>query len=614
MVAMKPIIVVLIVGILSIVSVVCASHPDLPTIFYGNVIQEDNSPAEGVPVTATWTTHDGSKTSRRVTSLTRKEAEDRSSPELAGYYLFTEGFVSAAKGTTITIDVAGVEKRIPAQPGLSSVHIPTVTVGHAPLESTGRGAIPDNPRVSDREALPRVPTSVFGTLKDHRGKPKPEVRVTATWTDEKGMTHTVETETLTEKEARELGDPSLEGYYMFNKGEIPAPFDSEINITFEEKQTQTIRARPGEIIEATEKPHIIKGKKLYDKNDPISLEHTRTSIVSRAGTFTRRAGTSLVTVGKHAIAYWYLISILPAALLVFYSVQQRGHIKRKIKQMIRENAQGHITKEIRRACQTKLSTLMTRHLISVQHHEKLRTVLDTMVNEEVEAVLVLKGTVPTGMISERSLLQTVMLHPDDWQHLSVDHAAQSAIVVAEPKDTVSHAITESLRLNTRWILVARNNTVEGIITHTNILQHLRQLRFSLSEASFPRVERATSKRVLIEERTCAADAALKKLVQTSYTAILIDSSKGVGGIVTDRDFINLLHKNPDLLHTYRLEQLMTAQVNTITPGTSIIDAVGHMTTRHCKQLPVVVQSQLKGILTESKTVRTLYKFLYITQI
>ena len=67
-----------------------------------------------------------------------------------------------------------------------------------------------------------LPTNLYGRTVDEKGKPIPGEIVTVEWTDVLGINHTDTTYTLSKKEAKDLGNQKLEGYYMFNKGKIKA--------------------------------------------------------------------------------------------------------------------------------------------------------------------------------------------------------------------------------------------------------------------------------------------------------------------------------------------------------------------------------------------------------
>ncbi|MBA4353179.1 MAG: hypothetical protein C0409_00665 [Novosphingobium sp.] len=66
-----------------------------------------------------------------------------------------------------------------------------------------------------------------------------------------------------------------------------------------------------------------------------------------------------------------------------------------------------------------------------------------------------------------------------------------------------------------------------------------------------------------------------------------DGESGVAGIFSERDMMRCLHKHGEAALHMKVRDMMTAPVITITPQTSVLEALALMTQRRFRHLPVV---------------------------
>ena len=270
-----------------IINPVLAIQPSLPTYFYGKVMNSDSSPAEDITVTATFIDNNNMVRTTTTKTLTSDENKD-----LVGYYFFNDGYVQAKEGTQISVEVSGVVINIMANPGRPAMDIGKIFLGAktsefqshdqktgetasqdstssglpptttttptseqptAPLQGTTTTEAPVQPESAQRppidtptdsnfqgttpqiksdssNQLPKHSITMYGQLLDEDGEPIGEEEITLEWVDENGIKHKTTTSTLSKKEAKKLGDKSLEGYYIFNEGDMVVKSDSSVEI------------------------------------------------------------------------------------------------------------------------------------------------------------------------------------------------------------------------------------------------------------------------------------------------------------------------------------------------------------------------------------------------
>ena len=84
--------------------------------------------------------------------------------------------------------------------------------------------------------------------------------------------------------------------------------------------------------------------------------------------------------------------------------------------------------------------------------------------------------------------------------------------------------------------------------------------------------------------------------------VVVNSSKKVVGIVTERDIIEKVNARDKLASRVRIEDIMTSKVITIDANALIDDAVYLMVKHRIKKLPVLDNNELIGIITSTDIV------------
>ncbi|HXF56935.1 MAG TPA: CBS domain-containing protein [Actinomycetota bacterium] len=92
-----------------------------------------------------------------------------------------------------------------------------------------------------------------------------------------------------------------------------------------------------------------------------------------------------------------------------------------------------------------------------------------------------------------------------------------------------------------------------------------------------------------------ADAA-KVLREHRISSVVVKADGGVSGIVTERDFVNLIADGLDPAAT-RIGDRMTRDVATVESRTDIAEAAKLMADRRIRHLPVVDRGELVGIIS-----------------
>ncbi len=108
--------------------------------------------------------------------------------------------------------------------------------------------------------------------------------------------------------------------------------------------------------------------------------------------------------------------------------------------------------------------------------------------------------------------------------------------------------------------------------------------------------------------TIAPAATVRELLATlaeHNVGALVVSADGdrVDGIVSERDVVRRLADGPEVLDS-TVDSIMTTDVHVCEPGDSLDDLMRQMTVRRIRHVPVVVDGQLRGLVSIGDAVKT----------
>ncbi|MDQ6874832.1 MAG: CBS domain-containing protein [Actinomycetota bacterium] len=98
-------------------------------------------------------------------------------------------------------------------------------------------------------------------------------------------------------------------------------------------------------------------------------------------------------------------------------------------------------------------------------------------------------------------------------------------------------------------------------------------------------------------------AARRMGLQQTGSLLIMDENELVG-IVTERDVMKAVARGLDVEHT-PVSEIMTRDVSTVGPNTSLHEAARHMAARWIRHLPVVDQGRVVGVVSQRDLVGVL---------
>lgn len=97
---------------------------------------------------------------------------------------------------------------------------------------------------------------------------------------------------------------------------------------------------------------------------------------------------------------------------------------------------------------------------------------------------------------------------------------------------------------------------------------------------------------------------LSLLAEHGVGALVVSrDGRAVDGIVSERDVVRRLHADGERLLDATVAQIMTSEVHTCTPQDHVNDLMRTMTDARVRHIPVVVDGELRGIVSIGDVVK-----------
>ncbi len=190
---------------------------------------------------------------------------------------------------------------------------------------------------------------------------------------------------------------------------------------------------------------------------------------------------------------------------------------------------------------------------------------------------------------------------------SIMSIASTNVVTVPPTMSIKSAAETMTKYRFRRLPVVDPGTgrLLGIIGSSDIIDFLgggekAKLLTQKYEGNFlAAINEPVSEIMVNDVVTLTTDASVEDALSTILKSriggvLVVDEDEIVRGIVTERDFVNLIAGKKTGITA---EQAMTQKVITATPGTTLGDAAKIMVRNSFRRLPVVSQDFLEGILT-----------------
>ena len=237
----------------------------------------------------------------------------------------------------------------------------------------------------------------------------------------------------------------------------------------------------------------------------------------------------------------------------------------------------------------KLKDIAKKENLFIQSSATLGSLVALMNINRKGVVVILEGTHPVGIITERDVVER--LYEGIRIEEKVKEYANKSLVVTMGDRTVGYALNLTLENNIRRVVVVDDSdNFIGVVTQQDLLKYLEEDFYRLT-IKVKHILKKIEKLLYITPGESLKDV-LKIMVTNRISSVpVIEDGKPVG-IISEKDILKLAADNVPL--TSRVDTCMTSPVDTATLDSLLVEVVEVMNYKNIRRL-VVVDSEGRAI-------------------
>ena len=191
--------------------------------------------------------------------------------------------------------------------------------------------------------------------------------------------------------------------------------------------------------------------------------------------------------------------------------------------------------------------------------------------------------------------------------------AKGQVVMVAPTTPIYDAIQIMAKKGFRRLPIANPGTkhLEGIVTATDIIDYLgggkkfeiikQKHGGNLFKAINEPIKLIMTQKVVSIRTNAKISEAIEKMKESNLGGLpVVNEKNSVKAIITERDIANLI---PEKISSIKIRQIMSEQVVTALPTTTIFETAKTMATEGFRRLPIVSEGKLMGIITAMDIIR-----------
>ncbi|MFH1642768.1 MAG: CBS domain-containing protein [Nanoarchaeota archaeon] len=638
---------------------VFGDQPSLPTLVYGYVVNPDGTPAEGVTVTAKYT--DGLGDENTITTKTLTIEENK---EYAGHYFFNQGYLQAKPDTDIIIEVGGAKRYVKSSPGSDSISVEPVVINPAdvsgettskspwwaPWKADGEGlgsgsgggsgsglgggsgsgsgggggtdSVDDvtedygaNADFNDSfehnsdinggmnqndhgdikwesvdEGEISIPSETFtedtdyitGEILDDLGNPVPDEEITAEWTDDSDVKHK---ETIkTTKRGRPLQNRSSGGAFRF----------------------ANIKPKPNTKIQLKTRDNLVIKTEIREVTTALSTLNFQTNMETNAV-----LNESTVVQDEVKRNVWIsLIAVIFIILIILFFYRKR--IKKRMKLLEEKMQVNKIVKAVFQMRSLKAEEFMTKKIVKINKFNSLLQGVDKLVSENLNSLIVGGDSGPPGLITQRDIIRNLNFQEKNFEKIKLAEIMSLPLKTIDSRLSYSQVIAYALKNNLTKMPVVKNKKLAGIITLTDLAIEFNKFvsKNTVRTPDIPTINDIISDNLLIANENENMVDSIRLMVQNDANCVLITNSQNeVVGILSEKDFIEELFKNPFNVDKLDVKQVVYRNFFSIRPETDLFEVNKILLDKNIKRVVIMQGKELLGVVTLLDVVKAIDLFI-----
>jgi len=191
--------------------------------------------------------------------------------------------------------------------------------------------------------------------------------------------------------------------------------------------------------------------------------------------------------------------------------------------------------------------------------------------------------------------------------------AKSPAITITPTTPIYGAIQIMVKEGFRRIPIANPGTkvLEGIVTAVDIIDYLgggkkfeiiqQKYRGNFFKAINQPIKIIMTRNIISVQATAKVSEAIELMKENNIGGLpVVDDENRIKGIITERDIVNFF---VNLISGIKVAQLMSENVVTALPKTTIFEAEKTMVTQGFRRLPIISEGKIIGIITAMDIIR-----------
>ena len=250
----------------------------------------------------------------------------------------------------------------------------------------------------------------------------------------------------------------------------------------------------------------------------------------------------------------------------------------------------------------RLKEIFTATVVSVSPATSVSQAIGIMGRKNISCIVILEENKPIGIFTERNVVRFTAQRGPAFDDCEIRELMSSPVLTAD-KDTDIYTAFNLLETNNirRLVVVDHDNRVAGVVTQSDVIEHLGVEYFvELKKASqiMTRVLSTISKDITVYQ-------ALTEMANKSISCLIVVQHDRPVGILTERDVGKLLVDYGDISQL-KVEEVMSSPARTASPDTSVHEVAKIMQRENIRRVVVIDKAgKTLGLITQSDIIKGL---------
>jgi len=118
----------------------------------------------------------------------------------------------------------------------------------------------------------------------------------------------------------------------------------------------------------------------------------------------------------------------------------------------------------------KLEDVMVEDVITVEETTTVKKAVELMNKHEIGCLIVMKRRKPAGIVTERDMLNRILLKSKNPEKIKVNEIMSKPLIVGKPQMDIEDAAKLMFKRNIKKLPVTDNNHLVGLVTLTDLVR------------------------------------------------------------------------------------------------------------------------------------------------